>query len=276
MIITKQEGEDNKNPLHSKQISRFSTPSKLSSSRRQWGGFQNPRIVRVSPAFGGKDRHSKVCTIRGLRDRRIRLSIPTAMQLYELQDLLGLNQPSKVVDWLLDVTKNEIDKLPPLQIPPGGLFPRDYSSSSMLANHTHLFGSHSFERGDLPMLSSKDHHQENLENYGGYVSHSHNQLSSQLSFPLANQTSSLQGLLINSNKGLSYNSTYLNWEPPNVSLSQFGSHSFDSQINNNNNNINTNSNNYSSLALQPSGSSHHNLYLPPPIPTMPQQCLLDK
>lgn len=105
----KQEGDTND--------SKFSKAP--SSSSRHWSGFRNPRIVRVSRSFGGKDRHSKVCTIRGLRDRRIRLSVPTAIQLYELQDRLGLGQPSKVIDWLLDVTKNDIDKLPPLQIPQG-------------------------------------------------------------------------------------------------------------------------------------------------------------
>ncbi|XP_065850053.1 transcription factor TCP5-like [Euphorbia lathyris] len=89
------------------------------SSSRQWSAFRNPRIVRVSRSFGGKDRHSKVCTIRGLRDRRIRLSVPTAIQLYDLQDRLGLTQPSKVIDWLLDATKNDIDNLPPLQMPQG-------------------------------------------------------------------------------------------------------------------------------------------------------------
>ncbi|ONK64829.1 uncharacterized protein A4U43_C07F30400 [Asparagus officinalis] len=90
------------------------------SSSRLWSGLKNPRIVRVSRAFGGKDRHSKVSTIRGLRDRRVRLSVPTAIQLYDLQDRLGLNQPSKVVDWLINAAQHEIDKLPPLQIPPEG------------------------------------------------------------------------------------------------------------------------------------------------------------
>ncbi|PPS01797.1 hypothetical protein GOBAR_AA18867 [Gossypium barbadense] len=79
--------------------------------------LKDPRIVRVSRAFGGKDRHSKVFTIRGLRDRRVRLSVPTAIQLYDLQDRLGLNQPSKVVDWLLNEAKHEIEELPPLPIP---------------------------------------------------------------------------------------------------------------------------------------------------------------
>lgn len=90
---------------------------KAPSTSRSWSTFRNPRIVRVSRSLGGKDRHSKVCTIRGLRDRRIRLSVPTAIQLYDLQDRLGLNQPSKVVDWLIENTKSDIDKLPPLQIP---------------------------------------------------------------------------------------------------------------------------------------------------------------
>ncbi|XP_076899072.1 uncharacterized protein LOC143552833 [Bidens hawaiensis] len=91
---------------------------RYTSSSRQWAGFKNPRIVRVSKAFGGKDRHSKVYTVKGLRDRRIRLSGPTAIQLYDLQDRLGLNQPSKVIDWLLDATKDDIDQLPPLQMLP--------------------------------------------------------------------------------------------------------------------------------------------------------------
>ncbi|GAB2279910.1 hypothetical protein Dimus_014545 [Dionaea muscipula] len=89
-----------------------------SPSSVPWLRLKDPRIVRVSRAFGGKDRHSKVCTIRGLRDRRVRLSVSTAVQLYDLQDRLGLSQPSKVVDWLLHAAKDEIDELPPLQIPP--------------------------------------------------------------------------------------------------------------------------------------------------------------
>lgn len=88
-----------------------------------WSGLKNPRIVRVSRAFGGKDRHSKVTTVRGLRDRRVRLSVQTAIQLYDLQDKLGFNQPSKVVDWLINAAQHEIDKLPPLQFPPGNFFP---------------------------------------------------------------------------------------------------------------------------------------------------------
>ncbi|KAF9624566.1 hypothetical protein IFM89_011740 [Coptis chinensis] len=111
--------------------------TKGSSSSRQWSGLKDPRVVRVSRSFGGKDRHSKVCTIRGLRDRRVRLSVPTAIQLYDLQDRLGLNQPSKVVDWLLNVAKHEIDELPPLPIPPGSF---SQYAQSMIGSHDQVSG----------------------------------------------------------------------------------------------------------------------------------------
>uniref|UniRef100_A0A0E0DTT9 TCP domain-containing protein n=1 Tax=Oryza meridionalis TaxID=40149 RepID=A0A0E0DTT9_9ORYZ len=88
------------------------------ASSRHWSASTESRIVRVSRVFGGKDRHSKVRTVKGLRDRRVRLSVPTAIQLYDLQDRLGLSQPSKVVDWLINAAQAEIDKLPPLQFPP--------------------------------------------------------------------------------------------------------------------------------------------------------------
>ncbi|XP_068657551.1 transcription factor TCP5-like [Aristolochia californica] len=103
---TKQEGGANDGKI-----------AKGSSSSRPWSMLKDPRIVRVSRSFGGKDRHSKVRTMRGLRDRRVRLSVQTAIQLYDLQDRLGLNQPSKVVDWLLAAAQQDIDQLPPLPIP---------------------------------------------------------------------------------------------------------------------------------------------------------------
>ncbi|KAI4352448.1 hypothetical protein L6164_006698 [Bauhinia variegata] len=113
--------------------------AKASSSSAQWLRLKDPRIVRVSRGFGGKDRHSKVCTIRGLRDRRVRLSVPTAIQLYDLQDRLGLSQPSKVVDWLLNAAKNEIDELPPLPMSPGNFslspYPPAITSHALSASH---------------------------------------------------------------------------------------------------------------------------------------------
>ncbi|CAI9783719.1 unnamed protein product [Fraxinus pennsylvanica] len=71
------------------------------------------RIVRSN---GGKDRHSKVCTARGPRDRRVRLSPNTAIQFYDVQDRLRYDRPSKAIDWLMKEAKAAIDALdePPL------------------------------------------------------------------------------------------------------------------------------------------------------------------
>ena len=65
---------------------------------------------------GRKDRHSKVCTAKGPRDRRVRLSAHTAIQFYDVQDRLGFDRPSKAVDWLIKKAKTSIDEL--AQLPP--------------------------------------------------------------------------------------------------------------------------------------------------------------
>ncbi|KAH7298914.1 hypothetical protein KP509_25G064100 [Ceratopteris richardii] len=70
------------------------------------------RIIRQS---GGKDRHSKVLTWRGARDRRVRLSVATAIRFYDLQDRLGFDQPSRALDWLLLHCQSSIKALPELR-----------------------------------------------------------------------------------------------------------------------------------------------------------------
>ncbi|KAL3519930.1 hypothetical protein ACH5RR_018079 [Cinchona calisaya] len=66
------------------------------------------RIVRSA---GRKDRHSKVSTARGPRDRRVRLSPTTAIQFYDVQDRLGYDRPSNAIDWLMKEAKAAIDAL---------------------------------------------------------------------------------------------------------------------------------------------------------------------
>ncbi|KAF8030964.1 hypothetical protein BT93_D0222 [Corymbia citriodora subsp. variegata] len=82
-------------------------------------GWPNSRIIRVSRSSGGKDRHSKVLTSKGLRDRRVRLSVATAIQFYDIQDRLGYDQPSKAVEWLIKAASDSIAELPSLN----GSFP---------------------------------------------------------------------------------------------------------------------------------------------------------
>nr|GMD06704.1 transcription factor TCP2-like [Ipomoea batatas] len=49
-----------------------------------------------------------------MRDRRVRLSVNTAVQFYDLQDRLGYDQPSKAVEWLLKAAAPFIEELPSL------------------------------------------------------------------------------------------------------------------------------------------------------------------
>ncbi|XP_055830930.1 transcription factor TCP5-like [Solanum dulcamara] len=212
MNSKKQEtsGDDTNNRKILSRTTTTTTPS-CSSSRKSssWdAGFKNPRIVRVSRTFGGKDRHSKVCTVKGLRDRRIRLSVPTAIQLYDLQDRLGLSQPSKVVDWLIDATKDEIDKLPPLQMPPPSL--------SHFFNHQHIVDDNSTLRsssetgfGKEKWIATNDHQQEESSTDHFF------------------QSSNL-GMLNTFNNNNNNNNNALtshNWEPnSNLSLGPFGNY----------------------------------------------------
>ncbi|XP_016509080.1 transcription factor TCP4 [Nicotiana tabacum] len=71
---------------------------------------------RIPRSTGRKDRHSKVYTAKGPRDRRVRLSALTAIQFYDVQDRLGYDKPSKAVDWLIKRAKNAIGKL--AELPP--------------------------------------------------------------------------------------------------------------------------------------------------------------
>ncbi|XP_059443912.1 transcription factor TCP5-like [Corylus avellana] len=253
-VDAKPEGENiNEGDYFSKQAA--------TSTSRQWSGFRNPRIVRVSRSFGGKDRHSKVCTIRGLRDRRIRLSVPTAIQLYDLQDRLGLGQPSKVIDWLLDATKLDIDKLPPLQIPQGiGQFHHHQQQQHELLSHDHHHQSNpSFnpffdanipafvkdgededQYVDDPALRAKSkevvergsgdnkgkwvrtNEEENAQDHG--IGGFGGQISAQNFFPITNHP-----LL---NNAMAYNSYNHAEASSNLSLSQFGSQGiFPTQLN---------------------------------------------
>lgn len=87
------------------------------NTNRLRGWHHSSRIIRVSRASGGKDRHSKVWTSKGLRDRRVRLSVTTAIQFYDLQDRLGYDQPSKAVEWLIKAAAEAISELPSLKSP---------------------------------------------------------------------------------------------------------------------------------------------------------------
>lgn len=226
---TKQEGQNNNNNNDGNIMSSFNkAASSSTTTSRQWSGFRNPRIVRVSRTFGGKDRHSKVSTVRGLRDRRIRLSVPTAIQLYDLQDRLGLSQPSKVIDWLLEVTEDDIDKLPPLQLLP------HHGLLNTTSTHHQFFHQQQFLNPvNVPFFDVNQRISEQVvldESKGKSIKanddHQHDdhdqQVLAQKLFSIGNMPSSIPGLL---NNAMAYNNYFHhhNSEPSSLSLSQFGS-----------------------------------------------------
>ncbi|XAR63885.1 hypothetical protein NMG60_11024027 [Bertholletia excelsa] len=58
-----------------------------------------------------KDRHSKIQTAHGPRDRRMRLSLGVAREFFNLQDLLKFDKASKTVEWLLIQSRPAIKQL---------------------------------------------------------------------------------------------------------------------------------------------------------------------
>ncbi|CAI9787721.1 unnamed protein product [Fraxinus pennsylvanica] len=86
-------------------------PSRVGLRNRTGGDIGEVQGCHIVRSTGRKDRHSKVCTSKGPRDRRVRLAAHTAIQFYDLQDRLGCDRPSKVMDWLIKKAKPAIDEL---------------------------------------------------------------------------------------------------------------------------------------------------------------------
>ncbi|XP_019101045.1 PREDICTED: transcription factor TCP1-like [Camelina sativa] len=74
-------------------------------------GFELPELSREIKKAVKKDRHSKIHTAQGLRDRRVRLSIGVARQFFDLQDMLGFDKASKTLDWLLKKSRKAIKEV---------------------------------------------------------------------------------------------------------------------------------------------------------------------
>ncbi|CAH2059960.1 unnamed protein product, partial [Thlaspi arvense] len=141
-----QPASDVINSLHTKHNYNKETASTLKSQTKNGpqkmglkgysvGGEVGGEIVEVQGghiirATGRKDRHSKVFTSKGPRDRRVRLSAHTAIQFYDVQDRLGYDRPSKAVDWLIKKAKSAIDKLEVSQEPETNINTKPGPSSS--------------------------------------------------------------------------------------------------------------------------------------------------
>ncbi|XP_061376182.1 transcription factor DICHOTOMA-like [Gastrolobium bilobum] len=70
-----------------------------------------PNFLTQKPTIARKDRHSKIHTSQGLRDRRVRLSSEIARKFFDLQDMLEFDKPSNTLEWLFTKSENAIKEL---------------------------------------------------------------------------------------------------------------------------------------------------------------------
>ncbi|KAI3978093.1 hypothetical protein MKX01_032470 [Papaver californicum] len=84
----------------SNKISNITT--KINTSTKRGARKRSP---------GKKDRHSKIVTSQGPRDRRMRLSLDIARKFFDLQDILGVDKASKTLEWLLNKSKPAIKEI---------------------------------------------------------------------------------------------------------------------------------------------------------------------
>nr|UKB40103.1 TCP transcription factor [Ranunculus sceleratus] len=82
-----------------------------SSKVRPKKKFSNSTAKNPRKRSFTKDRHSKIVTAQGPRDRRMRLSLDIARRFFMVQDMLGFDKASKTVEWLLTQSKGAIKEL---------------------------------------------------------------------------------------------------------------------------------------------------------------------
>ncbi|XVF03465.1 hypothetical protein REPUB_Repub04eG0263500 [Reevesia pubescens] len=87
-----------------KETKKMTTNRKKSTSNGAKQGVPRKRA-------GKKDRHSKIYTAHGPRDRRMRLSLQIARKFFDLQDMLGFDKASKTIEWLFSKSKAAIKEL---------------------------------------------------------------------------------------------------------------------------------------------------------------------
>lgn len=87
-------------------------------ARKVDNGFRVKRTRRdfdaspISPSSGSKHQHAMLLDSHRPRHQRLELSVLTAMKFYFVQDMLGFDQPSQAVEWLIEKADAAIRELP--------------------------------------------------------------------------------------------------------------------------------------------------------------------
>lgn len=106
-------------------------------------GFTNLLTKKQVKKPAKKDRHSKIHTSQGLRDRRVRLSIEIARKFFDLQDMLGFDKASNTLEWLFNKSKEAIEELTISKNPSANV--DDYDANDDVNNDDDSFSSSSCE-----------------------------------------------------------------------------------------------------------------------------------
>ncbi|ONK67131.1 uncharacterized protein A4U43_C06F16040 [Asparagus officinalis] len=107
---------DNFTPLQLERDQEANTSKKTTETDTSTEPISRKKKGVQAAGEGGKqrslrtDRHSKIHTAQGLRDRRMRLSLEVARKFFSLQDLLGFDKASATVDWLITHSRSAIEQ----------------------------------------------------------------------------------------------------------------------------------------------------------------------
>ncbi|GFP94574.1 transcription factor tcp1 [Phtheirospermum japonicum] len=103
---------ENINPTKTEPAKRAASTTKL-NRKGDDDDHDHPPLKRrnLGKRTGKKDRHSKIRTAQGIRDRRMRLSLQIARKFFDLQDMLGYDKASSTIEWLFSKSKKAIKEL---------------------------------------------------------------------------------------------------------------------------------------------------------------------
>ncbi|KAG8366563.1 hypothetical protein BUALT_Bualt17G0092900 [Buddleja alternifolia] len=106
-LVDQIENNNNDSTIKEKNTRKSADQPMISSGplkRRNLGTIPRRRT-------GKKDRHSKICTAQGIRDRRMRLSLQVARKFFDLQDMMGYDKACETIEWLFSQSMKAIMEL---------------------------------------------------------------------------------------------------------------------------------------------------------------------
>ncbi|KAE8694230.1 TCP family transcription factor, putative isoform 2 [Hibiscus syriacus] len=112
VFVSQHRDDDEQFLLQKNLVTENSVSETIINMPEGCGNNTTDHRLQQMPRRGSKtDRHSKINTANGPRDRRMRLSLDVAREFFGLQDMLGYDKASRTIEWLLIQSKPQIQKL---------------------------------------------------------------------------------------------------------------------------------------------------------------------